>query len=77
MLFSQLFCLAAALPDGQELSTTDRAMGAILGSFTADAAAMPLHWIYDTKKVKVSTTPVSTINKMRINVNNVYIYKLS
>lgn len=31
--------------------SVDRAMGAILGSFVADAATMPLHWIYDTKEV--------------------------
>jgi ADP-ribosylglycohydrolase len=31
---------------------SDRRLGAILGSFVADAAAMPLHWIYSTAKVK-------------------------
>lgn len=31
--------------------TADRATGAILGSFVADAAAMPLHWIYNVSRV--------------------------
>mmetsp|Transcript_46777 Transcript_46777/g.119337 ORF Transcript_46777/g.119337 Transcript_46777/m.119337 type:complete len:428 (-) Transcript_46777:73-1356(-) len=34
------------LPD-----VADRRAGAVLGSFTADAAAMGLHWIYDTTRL--------------------------
>lgn len=29
----------------------DRAVGAVLGSFVADAAAVPLHWIYNQEKL--------------------------
>jgi hypothetical protein len=29
-----------------------RAKAAILGGFVADAATMPLHWIYDVEKIK-------------------------
>jgi hypothetical protein len=36
--------------DGSDDS--DRRLGAIVGSFVADAATMPLHWIYSTDKVK-------------------------
>lgn len=28
-----------------------RAKNAVIGSFAADAAAMPLHWIYDHSKI--------------------------
>lgn len=34
---------------GQDL--TDRCLGAIMGGALLDAAAMPLHWIYDTDKI--------------------------
>lgn len=30
----------------------DRAIGAIIGSAVADAAAQPLHWVYDLQKLK-------------------------
>ena len=29
-----------------------RAKAAIIGAFVADAATMPLHWIYDTEKIQ-------------------------
>uniref|UniRef100_A0A8C4SMZ4 Selenoprotein J n=2 Tax=Erpetoichthys calabaricus TaxID=27687 RepID=A0A8C4SMZ4_ERPCA len=37
----------------------DRALGAIIGAAVADAAAQPLHWIYDLKKLQniLSETP--------------------
>ncbi|CAL8346854.1 unnamed protein product [Merluccius merluccius] len=34
------------------LSLADRAVGAVLGSAVADAAAQPLHWVYDPQKLK-------------------------
>merc|ERR1719487_832707 len=43
--------LSCALACASQPLADDRALGAILGSFVADAASMPLHWIYDTKKV--------------------------
>lgn len=33
------------------LALADRALGAIIGSAVADAAAQPLHWVYDLKKL--------------------------
>ena len=33
------------------LSTYDRKVGAILGSMVADAAVMPLHWIYNQTEI--------------------------
>jgi hypothetical protein len=38
----------ARLPDAV---IAERATAAILGGFLADAAAMPLHWIYDTNEI--------------------------
>ncbi|KAJ3594375.1 hypothetical protein NHX12_003682 [Muraenolepis orangiensis] len=34
------------------LTLADRAVGAILGSAVADAAAQPLHWVYDLQKLR-------------------------
>jgi len=34
------------------MNSTSRKVGAILGALVADAASMPLHWIYDTDKIK-------------------------
>ncbi|XP_056149305.1 crystallin J1A-like isoform X2 [Lampris incognitus] len=34
------------------LALADRAIGAIIGSAVADAAAQPLHWVYDLQKLK-------------------------
>jgi len=34
------------------LALADRALGAIIGSAVADAAAQPLHWLYDLQKLK-------------------------
>ncbi|CDQ82529.1 unnamed protein product [Oncorhynchus mykiss] len=33
------------------MSLADRALGAIIGSAVADAAAQPLHWVYDLDKL--------------------------
>ncbi|KAI4889863.1 hypothetical protein NFI96_029441 [Prochilodus magdalenae] len=33
------------------LTVADRAIGAIIGSAVADAAAQPLHWVYDLQKL--------------------------
>ncbi|KAL7850860.1 hypothetical protein AOLI_G00212160 [Acnodon oligacanthus] len=33
------------------LTFTDRAIGAIIGSAVADAAAQPMHWVYDLQKL--------------------------
>uniref|UniRef100_A0A3B3C064 Selenoprotein J n=1 Tax=Oryzias melastigma TaxID=30732 RepID=A0A3B3C064_ORYME len=33
-------------------AVADRAIGAIVGSAVADAAAQPLHWVYDLQKLK-------------------------
>ncbi|KAG5286307.1 hypothetical protein AALO_G00013390 [Alosa alosa] len=33
------------------LTLTDRVIGAIIGSAVADAAAQPLHWVYDQQKL--------------------------
>jgi ADP-ribosylglycohydrolase len=30
----------------------DRARAALIGAFVADAATMPLHWIYPTKQIR-------------------------
>uniref|UniRef100_A0A673FT56 Crystallin J1C-like n=1 Tax=Sinocyclocheilus rhinocerous TaxID=307959 RepID=A0A673FT56_9TELE len=35
------------------LALADRAIGAIIGSAVADAAAQPLHWVYDLQKLSV------------------------
>ncbi|CAB1326815.1 unnamed protein product [Coregonus sp. 'balchen'] len=35
------------------MSLADRALGAIIGSAVADAAAQPLHWVYDLDKLDV------------------------
>ncbi|KAL1280157.1 hypothetical protein QQF64_014757 [Cirrhinus molitorella] len=35
------------------LALADRAIGAIIGSAIADAAAQPLHWVYDLQKLSV------------------------
>ncbi|KAG7258948.1 hypothetical protein CRUP_027387 [Coryphaenoides rupestris] len=34
------------------VTLADRAIGAIIGSAVADAAAQPLHWVYDLQKLK-------------------------
>uniref|UniRef100_A0A667ZZX5 Selenoprotein J n=1 Tax=Myripristis murdjan TaxID=586833 RepID=A0A667ZZX5_9TELE len=34
------------------VALVDRAIGAIVGSAVADAAAQPLHWVYDLQKLK-------------------------
>lgn len=41
------------------LAQADRAVGAIIGAAVADAAAQPLHWVYDLQKLSVllSETP--------------------
>lgn len=57
-----MLTIAAALAAGVATSTAApaqlpeavikaKAQAAILGSFVADAAAMPLHWIYDTSEI--------------------------
>jgi hypothetical protein len=51
LLLSAVSISAQVVQLEQPLGASDRALGAILGSFVADAASMPLHWIYDTKKV--------------------------
>ncbi len=38
-----IVCVASVLAQTVE----DRAVAAIVGAFVADAAAMPLHWIYN------------------------------
>ena len=39
----------SVLADNAETDATRaRRIGALMGAFVADAAAMPLHWIYDT-----------------------------
>jgi len=43
-------CVAAAAI--AQNSVSDRAIAAIVGAFVADAAAMPLHWIYDVNEIK-------------------------
>uniref|UniRef100_A0A671M9E9 Selenoprotein J n=1 Tax=Sinocyclocheilus anshuiensis TaxID=1608454 RepID=A0A671M9E9_9TELE len=35
------------------LALADRAIGAIIGSAVADAAAQPLHWVYDLQKLSM------------------------
>uniref|UniRef100_A0A8C2DQ85 Selenoprotein J n=1 Tax=Cyprinus carpio TaxID=7962 RepID=A0A8C2DQ85_CYPCA len=35
------------------LALADRAIGAIIGSAAADAAAQPLHWVYDLQKLSM------------------------
>eukprot|EP00050_Salpingoeca_kvevrii_P007858 m.299110 g.299110 ORF g.299110 m.299110 type:complete len:346 (+) comp14040_c0_seq1:2-1039(+) len=34
------------------MTQQDRALAAIVGAFVGDAASMPLHWIYNTTKIK-------------------------
>lgn len=41
----------APLARGGECDATGRARAAVLASFVADAASMPLHWIYNTSQV--------------------------
>jgi ADP-ribosylglycohydrolase len=41
----------AAQDDIVPLGDLDRRLGAIMGAAVADAAAMPLHWIYDTTSI--------------------------
>ncbi|GLC50720.1 hypothetical protein PLESTB_000412000 [Pleodorina starrii] len=43
---------AAPAPTMSELSIKERAKAAILGGLLADAASMPLHWIYDVPKIQ-------------------------
>uniref|UniRef100_A0A8C8CA37 Selenoprotein J n=2 Tax=Oncorhynchus tshawytscha TaxID=74940 RepID=A0A8C8CA37_ONCTS len=38
-------------PPQMAMSLADRALGAIIGSAVADAAAQPLHWVYDLDKL--------------------------
>ena len=40
--------LAGALDAARAAATRARRVDAIVAAFVADAAAMPLHWIYDT-----------------------------
>lgn len=46
---SVLATMAAAVSAAP--TETDRRVGAIVGAFVADAAVMPLHWIYDTAEI--------------------------
>eukprot|EP00042_Codosiga_hollandica_P041730 m.375273 g.375273 ORF g.375273 m.375273 type:complete len:346 (+) comp56177_c0_seq12:78-1115(+) len=45
-----LACVLAATCSAQTVE--DRAVAAIVGAFVADAAAMPLHWIYNVTEIK-------------------------
>ncbi len=42
-----LFAAIALVTCVHAQSAEDRAVAAIVGAFVADAAAMPLHWIYN------------------------------
>ncbi|GLI62947.1 hypothetical protein VaNZ11_005801, partial [Volvox africanus] len=44
--------LAAPAPTMTDSSVKERAKAAILGGLLADAASMPLHWIYDVPKIQ-------------------------
>jgi len=46
-----LLVLAVATPAFGEDPTHDRRVAAFVGGMVADAAAMPLHWIYDTSEI--------------------------
>lgn len=46
----------ANLPCANSLSSRERAKAAIIGAFVADAATMPLHWIYDQEELQKLVT---------------------
>ena len=41
----------ASLPNMAQDDTYNRRVAAFVGGLVADAAAMPLHWIYDTNEI--------------------------
>ena len=51
---SVLLLVAVCVARGAGQTIEDRAMAAIVGAFVADAASMPLHWIYNVVRMSSS-----------------------
>ena len=55
MLSRVVLCVAVLAVLGAAQTVEDRAVAAIVGAFVADAAAMPLHWIYNVVRASNET----------------------